>query len=61
MAERKQSVLMVREGEEVTIKFENAAWLPSELVVTNEGGIVNVAGKQDGLTVQAQFLNLRRR
>ena len=61
MAERKQSVFMVREGEKVTIIFQNGGWIPSELVVTNEGGIVNVAGKQDGLIVQAQFLNLRRR
>lgn len=60
MAERKQSLRLVREGEEATLHFENSKWKKSEIRITTFDGIVAIEAIQDGIRVQAQLLNLRR-
>ena len=60
MAERQQLVHVVREGESVTIKFENGNWKRSEVTISTFDGIATVEATQDGIRVQAQLLNLRR-
>lgn len=60
MVERKQSVQVVREGEEVTITFQNGGWKATEITIGSHGGIATVTALQDGIRVHSQLVNLRR-
>ena len=60
MAERKQSVQIVREGEEVTIEFQSGGWKATTVTIDSFNGIASVTALQDGIRVHTQLVNLRR-